>query len=129
MLHDLLEILRVHCVEDIKEVGASRISVIWVFILEVLVEDAILGEILPQVLDGELLEVRDVHILHLLLLEQHLLVVEDLSEEVLVHLGHWWEIVLHWRGIRCRMKETYDACRGSCRSRPCTGVCRRGQRA
>ena len=96
VLHDLLHVVEMDRIQDVEEVLASWVSILWIFVLEEDVECCILGEILVQPLHRELLVVRDVDILHLLLLQQPLLVVEDLSEEVLVDLGDGWEVVLDY---------------------------------
>jgi hypothetical protein len=95
MLHDLLEVVWVYGVEDVKEVGSTWSFVLWVGILEVNLEVSILLQFGPEVLHGKFLEVGDMNVVDLLLLHEPLFVGEDLSEEVLVHLGGWWEIVLY----------------------------------
>ena len=95
MLHDLLEVLWVECAEDVEEVLSARTFVVCVIVLEVLHQLHIILHVLPQVLHRELLVVRDVDIVHRLLLHQLLLTAEDLLEEVLVDLGHWRKIVLY----------------------------------
>ena len=86
MRHDPGQVLRVDGVQDIEEVLAAWASLSSILVLEVDVEGGIFFEVLPQVLDRQLIPVRHMDELYILLLEQLLLIGKDLPEEVLVDL-------------------------------------------
>ena len=86
MRHDPGQVLRVDGVQDIEEVLAAWASLSSILVLEVDVEGGIFFEVLPQVLDRQLIPVRHMDELDILLLEQLLLIGKDLPEEVLVDL-------------------------------------------
>ena len=123
MVHDLLEILGVERVEDVEEVLSGGISLIGVFVLEKENELGVLLEILPQVLDGQLLEVGDMDVVDLLLFEELLLVVEDLLQEVLVALVLGRDIILNYRDVREKNNRTYVVCPCTNKSRPWKRAC------
>ena len=78
MRHDLLKIFGVDRVEDVEKVVMVGHSLAGVNVLEVEHEIRVQLQVLPQVFDGELLEVGDVDVVDVLLLVEPLLVVENL---------------------------------------------------
>ena len=84
VVHDLLEVVRIQGVEDIEEVLARWSLAGWVLVRKVGQEDRVLLELRIELLDGELIVVGHVDVLHLDLLEQLLLADQDILEEVLV---------------------------------------------
>ena len=86
MLRDLLQILRVDGVEDVEEVFTVGTFVLRILVLEVNIELIIILESRPHLVYRELIKVRNINVVHLILLQQKLLVLEDLTEKVFVHL-------------------------------------------
>lgn len=70
MVHDLRQVLWVHRVQNIEEVGSRWSFVLGVLVGEELEELLVLLELGPERLDGELVIVRDRDLLHLHLLHQ-----------------------------------------------------------
>lgn len=94
MVHDLGDIVRIDGIEDVEEIFSIGSSFVCIFILEVDVEVFIILEVLPKVLDTELIPAWDMDEIDLILFEQLLIVPEDAPQEVLVHLALRWQIVL-----------------------------------
>ena len=102
VVHDLLKILRVKGVEYIEKIIMVGHSFAGVFVLEIKHELVVILEVLPQVFDGQLFEMRNVDIVNLLLFEKSLFVVENLFQEILVALAFGWTIILNYREVSQR---------------------------
>ena len=94
MGHDLAQVFRMDCIKYIEEI-LSR----WPFAFGPLIrkeddELLVLRQARPQILDGKLIILGDLDVVHVLLLEQQLLVGEHLLQEVLGHLGLRRHVVL-----------------------------------
>ena len=94
MGHDLVQVFRVDCIQYVEEI-LSR----WTFAFGPLIrkeddELLVLRQARPQILDGKLIILGDIDVVHVLLLEQQLLIGEHLLQEVLVDLGLRRQIVL-----------------------------------
>ena len=94
MGHDLVQVFRMDCIKYIEEI-LSR----WAFAFGQLIrkeddELLVLRQARPQILDGKLIILGDIDVVHVLLLEQQLLIGEHLLQEVLVDLGLRRQIVL-----------------------------------
>ena len=87
-------------VQDVEEVLPRWALARWVLIGEVLQEFGILVELGPQVLDRELVIMRDCDPLDLGLLHELLLAAEHVLEEVLVHDALVGQVVLDYIGVR-----------------------------
>ena len=100
MGEDLLEIvwhLRVH---DVKEILAWWSLVLRILGGEVLHEVGVLLHLRPERLDGDLVVLGDVDVVHLLLFEELLIFCEHLLEEVLGHALLFGQVKLYWKGVR-----------------------------
>lgn len=95
VLHNLLKILWVHSIHDVKEVLPAGNFLISVLVLEEDAEVLLALEVLPQILHRQLLEVGDMDVIHLFLLQQPLLVGKNLPEKILVDLCFWRQIILY----------------------------------
>ena len=69
MSHDLFEVVRIDCVENVKEVLSLGSLVICIFLLEVDGEFFITSKTFPEALDRQLIPVRHMYEVHLFLLE------------------------------------------------------------
>ena len=90
----LLQVLWVHGVQDVKEILSRRTLAFGPIIGEEDDELLVLRQARPQILDGKLIILGDIDVVHVLLLEQQLLIGEHLLQEVLVDLGLGRKIVL-----------------------------------
>ena len=100
MVEDLLEIvwhLRVH---DVEKVFAWRTLVLRILGGEILHEVGVLLHLRPERLDGDLVVLGDMDVVHLLLFEELLIFCEHLLEEVLGHASLFWKVELYWKGVR-----------------------------
>ena len=87
-------------IEDVEEVLPRRTLAIWEDVREVLLHLLIIGELRPEVLDGQLVVVGHLDADDLLLLEQLLLAGEHLLQEVLVDRGGRRQVELYCNGVR-----------------------------
>ena len=83
-----------HGIQDVKEVLSRRTFAFGPIIREEDNELLVLRQARPQILDGKLIILGDIDVVHVLLLEQQLLISEHLLQEVLVDLGLGRKIVL-----------------------------------
>ena len=118
MIHNLLEILWVHRIENIEKIFARLSSFCWVTILEVDVEVGIIFKILPKIFDTELIPGWNMDEVDLIFLLQLLLVSEDLSQEVLRDLCLRRHVILDYERVRYRIAFTNDVCLSRCKSQP-----------
>ena len=91
---DLLQVVGVERVQDVEEIVTSRAFIFRENIGEILRELLVLLELRPELRHRELVVLRDLDLLHVLLLEQLLLIREDLLEEVFIHLALGRQVVL-----------------------------------
>ena len=73
MFQDLLQVMRMHGVEDVEEVLARWSFTCWIFVRKILGEFRILAELWPQCLHRELVVVWHGNFLDVGLFHQHLL--------------------------------------------------------
>ena len=78
MGNDLLQVFAVDRVEYVEEVLTVRTLIVWVFIMEVDVKGFIILQVSPEILNRQLLPMRDGDIVDLFLLEEPLLALEDI---------------------------------------------------
>jgi hypothetical protein len=69
MSHDLFEVVRIYCVENIKEVLSLGSLVICILLLKINGELFITSKTFPEALDRQLIPVRHMYKVHLFLLE------------------------------------------------------------
>ena len=86
MFCDLFQVLRVDSIEDVEEVFTVGTFIIRILVLEVNVELIIILESRPHLVYRELIKVRYIDVVHLILLQQKLLILEDFTKKVFVHL-------------------------------------------
>ena len=115
MVEETFEEVWMHSVQHIVEVLPR-----WAFargkgIREVLQHLRVIGELGPDVLHRQLLILRYLDVLHILLLEELLLLRQDLLEEVLVQHMVRGHVVLHCNGV-----SGDDVCYLRCLSRKVT---------
>ena len=91
----LLQVVGLERVQDVVEVLARRASAFGIHSREELHELAVLLQVRPQRLHGELVVVKHRDVVHLLLLQQLLLANEHVFEEVLVHGCFIRYVLLH----------------------------------
>ena len=95
MLDDLLQVvghLRIH---DVEKVVSGRTPVLRIDRREVLHEVCILVHLRPERLDGYLVILGDMDVVHLLLFEELLIFSEHCFEEVLGHAALFWKVKLY----------------------------------
>ena len=109
MLGDLAQVIGVDRVEHIEKVVAVGQLVVRHLGGEVNVELRVVLQRWPELLDRELIILWDLDGLHLLLLQQLLIVGEHELEEIFVHHLRRRQIVLNWREMSKMKKMTYDA--------------------
>ena len=97
--HDLLQVLRVQGVEDVKKVFSRRTFVFRVLVGEVLREGSVSLQVRPQVLHRELVVVRHCDLLQLVLLQQLLPVCKDFLKEVLGDHLLLGKVVLFYKAV------------------------------
>ena len=83
-----------HGIQDVKEILSRRTLAFGPIIREEDNELLVLRQARPQILDGKLIILGDIDVVHVLLLEQQLLIGEYLLQEVLIDLGLGRKIVL-----------------------------------
>ena len=94
MLHDLLKIFRMNSVEYIKEILAWWALPNRILIGEVLKKFNIFIEVWPEILDRQLVIMRNGDSLYFSLLHQGFIASEDIFEEVFIDDTLIWQIVL-----------------------------------
>ena len=105
MIKHLLQVLGVDGVEDVEEVLPGRAFAGRVLVGEVLEEFVVVLKPRPEILDRQLVVVRDCDALHFFLLHQLLFANKHVLEEVLVEdvvVGH---VVLDCREVRIENAE------------------------
>lgn len=125
MLYNCVKVIGVDGIEDVEEVVSAWVLLINVLILKVDFEDLVVLQVLPKMFYRKFLEVADVNVVHLLLLQEPLLVDEYLPQEVLVYLRFWWEIILYYMGVRSEYQFTYGVYQGKRKNRALISVCLR----
>ena len=73
-------------IEDVEEVFTVGTFIIRILVLEVNVELIIILESRPHLVYREFIKVRYIDVVHLILLQQKLLILEDFTKKVFVHL-------------------------------------------
>ena len=95
MVQHLLQIVRVHGVENIVEILSRWAFALWEDIWKVLPNIFVIGELWPDILHGQLIIMRDLDEVDFLLPEQLLLLCEYLLEEVFIDSMCRWQVELH----------------------------------
>ena len=94
VLHNLLKIFWMNSVEYIKEILAWWALSNWIFIRKVLEEFNVFVEVWPEILDRELVIMRNSYSLYFWLLHQRFIAGEYVFEKVLIDDTLIWQIVL-----------------------------------
>ena len=99
MFHDLPEVVGLLRVQDVEEVVPWRTLALRIFVREVTHEDAVLRHERVDVLDAQLLVLRDLDVPDLVLLVEVLLTLDHLLQPILVADTVIREVELFYNGV------------------------------
>ena len=99
MIHDLRQVLRIECVQDVEKVLPWRTFALRKSCWEVRHEISILFEFRPEILDAQLVVLGDLDEPDLGLLEHSPIADQDILDEILVDHVICWQIVLYYMEI------------------------------
>ena len=108
MVHDILQILWVHCIQNIEKIFSIRTSFLRKIILKEAVEVFISLQIRPHLFHRQFFPVRNWYVVDLFFLEKPLFILKDSFKKIFVNLSLRLHIVLNYKGIRFRKRKTYD---------------------
>ena len=109
MGHDILQVIGVNCVQNIKEEITIRHFLFGKLIVKEDIEFDICFEIRPESFDRELLEMRHTDVVDLFLLEDLLPICKYILEETKADLFDTGKIILHCYNFRLESGITYNA--------------------
>ena len=89
-----MEEVRLHSIEYVKKILSRWAFALWKDVGEVLGDFWVISELRPEVLDRELIVMRDFNEDNLILLQELLLTSKDLLEKVLVDVDIRWQVKL-----------------------------------